>query len=58
VFNNQSIFDNQSINDALREPLTVFRQDAPYLSLRLKKQFAYQAIIHSSVSNATQAKFE
>ncbi len=61
-FQQTKVFDNQSINDALREPLTVFRhealKDAPHLSLRLKKQFANESIIHSSVSIATQTKVE
>jgi penicillin-binding protein 1C len=61
-FQKAKVFDNQSINDALLEPLTVFRheapKDAPHLSLRLKKQFANEAIIHSSVSKATQTKVE
>jgi penicillin-binding protein 1C len=61
-FQEAKVFDNQSINDALLEPLTVFRheapKDAPHLSLRLKKQFADKAIIHSSVSKATQTKVE
>ena len=56
------VFDNQSINDALREPLNVARheapKDAPHLSLRLKKQFPDQAIIRSSIKQATQAKVE
>ncbi|MFY7909693.1 MAG: penicillin-binding protein 1C [Emticicia sp.] len=56
------VFDNQLISDALREPLTVARheapKDAPHLSLRLKKQFTDEAIIHSSVSKATQTKVE
>lgn len=61
-FQQAKVFDNQLIKDALREPLTVFRhdapKDAPHLSLRLKKQFADEAIIHSSVSKATQTKVE
>lgn len=61
-FQKAKVFDNQSINDALLEPLTVFRHEAPkdalHLSLRLKKQFANEAIIHSSVSKATQTKVE
>lgn len=61
-FQQAKVFDNQLINDALREPLTVFRheapKDAPHLSLRLKKQFADEAIIHSSVNKATQTKVE
>lgn len=61
-FQQAKVFDNQSINDALREPLNVFRheapKDAPHLSLRLKKQFVDEAIIHSSVSKATQTKVE
>ncbi len=61
-FQQAKLFDNQLINDALREPLTVARheapKDAPHLSLRLKKQFADEAIIHASVSKAIQAKVE
>ncbi|MER0440618.1 penicillin-binding protein 1C [Emticicia sp. W12TSBA100-4] len=61
-FQQAKVFDIQLINDALREPLTVARheapKDAPHLSLRLKKQFADEAIIHSSVSKATQTKVE
>lgn len=61
-FQQAKVFDSQLVNDALREPLTVFRheapKDAPHLSLRLKKQFADEAIIHSSVSKATQSKVE
>jgi penicillin-binding protein 1C len=56
------VFDSQSIKDALREPLNVARheapKDAPHLSLRLKKQFPVQAIIRSSIKQATQAKVE
>ncbi len=61
-FQQAQVFDSQLINDALHEPLTVFRheapKDAPHLSIRLKKQFANDAIIHSSVSKATQIKVE
>lgn len=61
-FQQAKVFDNQLINDALREPLNVFRheapKDAPHLSLRLKKQFSDEAIIHSSVSKAMQIKVE
>ncbi len=61
-FQQAKVFDNQLIDDALREPLTVTRheapKDAPHLSLRLKKQFADKAIIHSSVSKAIQTKVE
>ena len=61
-FQQAQVFDSQLINDALHEPLTVFRhdapKDAPHLSIRLKKQFANNAIIHSSVSKATQIKVE
>lgn len=61
-FQQAKVFDNQLINDALREPLTVVRheapKDAPHLSLRLKKQFTDEAIIHASVSKATQTKVE
>ncbi|WP_238807280.1 penicillin-binding protein 1C [Emticicia aquatica] len=62
TFQAEQLFDNQSINDALREPLLVFRHEAPknapHLSLRLKKQFPDEAIIVSSVKKATQAKVE
>ncbi|MDZ7935113.1 MAG: penicillin-binding protein 1C [Emticicia sp.] len=61
-FQQAQVFDNQLINDALREPLSVFRheapKDAPHLSLRLKKQFSDEAIIYSSISKATQTKVE
>ena len=61
-FKKSQTFDNQVINDALREPLNVSRheapKDAPHLSLRLKKQFPEQAIIQSSIKQATQAKVE
>ncbi len=61
-FQEAKVFDSQLVNDALREPLNVFRheapKDAPHLSLRLKKQFSDEAIIHSSVSKATQTKVE
>lgn len=61
-FQNSQTFDNQSINDALREPLTVFRHEAPksapHLSIRLKKQFPEKAIIQSSIKKATQSKVE
>ncbi len=61
-FQKSQTFDNQSINDALREPLNVFRheapKDAPHLSLRLKKQFPDQAIIQSSIVQAMQTKVE
>ena len=61
-FQKLQIFDNQAINDALNEPLNVFRHEAPknapHLSLRLKKQFPEQAIIQSNIKQATQAKVE
>ncbi len=61
-FQQAKLFNNQLINDALREPLTVARheapKDAPHLSLRLKKQFVDEPIIHASVSKATQTKVE
>lgn len=61
-FQKSQTFDNQVINDALKEPLNVFRHEAPknapHLSLRLKKQYSDQAIIQSSIKQATQAKVE
>jgi penicillin-binding protein 1C len=61
-FQQSQLFDNQDISSALQEPLTVFRHEAPknapHLSLRLKKQFSDEAIIRSSVKQATQAKVE
>lgn len=61
-FQKLQLFDNQAINDALREPLNVARheapKDAPHLSLRLKKQYSEQAIIKSSIKQAIQVKVE
>jgi penicillin-binding protein 1C len=61
-FQQSQLFDNQDIINALQEPLNVFRHEAPknapHLSLRLKKQFPDEAIIKSSVKQATQAKVE
>ncbi len=61
-FQAAQLFDNQAINDALREPLNVFRHEAPknapHLSLRLKKEFPEKAIIQASIKQAMQAKVE
>jgi penicillin-binding protein 1C len=61
-FQKLQLFDNQAIADALREPLSVYRHeapnDAPHLSLRLKKLFPENPIIQSSIKQATQAKVE
>lgn len=61
-FRKEKTFDNQTINDAIREPLNVSRhdapQDAPHLSLRLKKEFPTEPIIHSTLNRGIQLKTE
>ncbi|MCY7349259.1 MAG: penicillin-binding protein 1C [Cytophagaceae bacterium] len=57
-----ALFDRQTLSDALREPLTVHRHEAPksapHLSLRLAGQAPGQPIVQSTLRPAVQAKAE
>lgn len=61
-FRNEKAFDNQVINDALKEPLSVSRHEAPklvpHLALRLKKQYPDEHIIQTYIKLPVQAKVE
>lgn len=61
-FRNEKAFDNQVINDALKEPLSVSRHEAPklvpHLALRLKKQYPDEYIIQTYIKLPIQAKVE
>ena len=52
-FKNEKIFDNQSIDDAINEPLNATRHAAPtlapHLAIRLKKEMAGVPIIQTSL---------
>ena len=61
-FQQQHLFPNQDIEDALNEPLDVQRHAAPtlapHLARRLVTQFPGRPIIHSTLRRAPQAKAE
>ena len=61
-FKAAQLFDNQTIEDATREPLDAYRRAAPvlapHLSLRLKKELPNQAIIRTSLRPKSQATVE
>ena len=61
-FRTAQLFDNQSIDDALREPLNARRRDAPrdapHLSIRLKNQQPGQSIIKTSIVPNRQRQTE
>ncbi|WP_375416473.1 penicillin-binding protein 1C [uncultured Hymenobacter sp.] len=61
-FQQQKLFPNQVIEDALNEPLDAARHAAPalapHLARRLVSQFPGQAIIHSTLLKNQQAKAE
>ncbi|GAB3855866.1 penicillin-binding protein 1C [Hymenobacter terrigena] len=61
-FQQQHLFPNQDIEDAINEPLAAQRHAAPtlapHLARRLVTQFPGQPIIHSTLRRAPQAKAE
>ncbi len=61
-FKKEAVFDNQLIEDAIREPLNAVRHEAPknapHLSLRLKKEYPERFIIRSTLKPAIQNKTE
>ncbi|GAB3870359.1 penicillin-binding protein 1C [Hymenobacter segetis] len=61
-FQQQHLFPNQDIEDAINEPLDVQRHAAPtlapHLARRLVSQFPNQPIIHSTLRRNPQAKAE
>ena len=61
-FQQQHLFPNQDIEDAINEPLDVQRHAAPtlapHLARRLVTKFPSQPIIHSTLRRAPQAKAE
>ncbi|WP_234795121.1 penicillin-binding protein 1C [Hymenobacter arizonensis] len=61
-FQQQGLFPDQDIEDALHEPLDVQRHAAPvlapHLARRLVTQFPGQAIIHSTLQRGPQSKAE
>ncbi|RYU93982.1 penicillin-binding protein 1C [Emticicia agri] len=61
-FRNEKAFENQAINDAIKEPLSVSRHEAPkmvpHLALRLKKQYPYEPTIRTYIKQPVQAKVE
>ena len=61
-FRQAKAFDNQSINDALKESLNASRHEAPrkipHLAFRLKKQFSDQPIIQTNIKQPVQEKTE
>ena len=61
-FKKSQLFDNQTINDAISEPLNAQRREAPknapHLALRLKKQFPELPIIHSTLQPNRQIQVE
>ncbi len=61
-FKKVQLFENQIIDDAMAEPLTAHRREAPklapHLAIRLNKQFAGQPIIHTTLSQPRQTQTE
>lgn len=61
-FGNENLFDKNTIQDAIAEPLTVKRltapKQAPHLSLRLKKDFPDQPVINTTIKIQTQKQIE
>jgi penicillin-binding protein 1C len=61
-FKDAGLFDQQTIEDALREPLEVHRHEAPHLaphlSLRLKKEYPNTPIIHTALVRNKQLTIE
>ena len=61
-FSQAQLFDQQTLDDALREPLAVRRHEAPkaapHLSLRLAGEAGDQPIVRSTLRPAVQAKAE
>lgn len=61
-FKELQVFHNQDIDDALSEPLNVYRHEAPklapHISLRLKNEYPTEANIHSSLIRNKQLTIE
>ncbi len=61
-FQEEQVFDNQQVKDALIEPLLASRheapKEAPHLSWRLKNSFPNETTIRSTLNRAIQAKTE
>ncbi len=61
-FQEGNLFDDLLIADALEEPLTAYRLDAPkkipHLAYRLKRQYPNKAIINSTIDLKQQEKVE
>ncbi|WP_409013979.1 penicillin-binding protein 1C [Dyadobacter sp. CY356] len=61
-FGNENLFDKNTIQDAMAEPLTVKRltapKQAPHLSQRLKKDFPDEPIINTTIKIQTQKQIE
>ncbi len=61
-FQKMGIFKAKEIDDAMLEPLDVFRHEAPkfapHLSLRLKNTYPKNAIIRSTIKKSNQQKIE
>lgn len=61
-FRQEKAFENQAINDAIREPLHASRHEAPkmipHLALRLRKQYPDEPTIQTHIKLPIQAKVE
>lgn len=61
-FQTAGVFSKESINDALNEPLSAFRQSpptlVPHLSQRLKNQYNNENLIRSAIDLNLQSKTE
>ncbi|MEO9966241.1 MAG: penicillin-binding protein 1C [Reichenbachiella sp.] len=61
-FNEAALFEKSAIEDALSEPILASRtsppKHTPHLALRLKKQFAGELLIHSTIDMNLQSKTE
>ena len=61
-FKESELFYNQAIEDALREPLTAQRHEAPkqcpHLAIRLQKSFPDQPIIRTNINQNKQQNIE
>ncbi len=61
-FKKSGIFSIKEIDDALKEPLGVFRHEAPkfapHLAIRLKNSYPKNAIIRATIKKSNQQKIE
>jgi penicillin-binding protein 1C len=61
-FLDSHLFDKQSVEDAMREPLNAHRRDAPttapHWAIRLKNENKSEAVIYSSLNRSRQAQVE